>query len=211
MSRAHGIPSRFDDDAWISLRRSPPMYPDAVTLSTDVSVTSLLARIDDSAGCSVKDSFAVLDLSSAGFTVLFEASWIYLPADVPVPDANGVLSWSVVSDYDDLPQWGMAHGGGDVFVPALLADPTVTVFAVRRDGRLVAGAVANLSDSAVGLSNIFTVPGQDPDEVWTCCAAAFGQHFAGSPIVGYEAGESLAAAQRAGFTECGPLRVWVKG
>ncbi len=37
--------------------------------------------------CGVKDSFAVLDLSDAGFTVLFRASWLVL--DVDARDRSG--------------------------------------------------------------------------------------------------------------------------
>lgn len=43
--------------------------------------TALVARIDTAAaGASVKDSFAGLDLTEAGFEVLFEARWIHRPA-----------------------------------------------------------------------------------------------------------------------------------
>ena len=69
----HGIAGRFDEDAWVSARRTPPMYPDAVTLRDDGAVASLLARVDRTAGCSIKDSFATLDLTGAGFRVLFDA------------------------------------------------------------------------------------------------------------------------------------------
>ena len=33
----------------------------------------------------------------------------------------------------------------------------------------------------------------------------------GLPIVGYERGEDLAAARRAGFTVLAPLRIWARG
>ena len=36
----------------------------------------MLGRIDTTAGCSIKDSFASLDLRAQGFRVLFEAEWI---------------------------------------------------------------------------------------------------------------------------------------
>jgi hypothetical protein len=34
--------------------------------------------------------------------------------------------------------------------------------------------------------------------------------YPGLPIVGYQSGDELAAARRAGFTSTGPLRVWIK-
>ena len=38
------------------------------------------ADLDRSAGCTIKDSFAALDLTAHGFRVLFEAQWITAPA-----------------------------------------------------------------------------------------------------------------------------------
>src|SRR5947207_3033271 len=77
--RSHGLHTTFDDDAWTSRTRTPPLYPDAVTLEPEVSVPELLARIDVSPGCSVKDSFDSLDLTAHGFRTLFEAEWFALP------------------------------------------------------------------------------------------------------------------------------------
>jgi hypothetical protein len=71
----------FADGAWTSPVRTPPLYPDAVTLRPGVDPRALLDRVDASPGCSVKDSFADLDLAPFGFTVLFDAEWIVRPAD----------------------------------------------------------------------------------------------------------------------------------
>jgi hypothetical protein len=35
--RAHGLPSQFHTDAWVNPHRTPPLYPDAVTLTADTS------------------------------------------------------------------------------------------------------------------------------------------------------------------------------
>jgi hypothetical protein len=69
----HGAQTRFEEDAWTSRTRTPPGYPDAVTLVPHPSVSDLLTRIDSAAGCSIKDSFSTLDLTSYGFKVLFDA------------------------------------------------------------------------------------------------------------------------------------------
>ena len=74
--RSHGLPTRWTEDAWTVARRSPDGYPDAVTLSPAADLRAMLGRIEGGAGCSVKDSFAVLDLEPHGFHVLFEATWI---------------------------------------------------------------------------------------------------------------------------------------
>jgi len=72
---------------------------------------------------------------------------------------------------------------------------------------LVAGAVANRSESVVGISNVFAV-GDDLDGAWAGCLAAIARLYPGVPVVGYEHGEDLQVAARQGFTPIGPLRVW---
>ena len=87
--RTHAIDSKFDDDAWTSRTRTPPYYPDAVTLTPSPSIPELLARIDASEGCSIKDSFASLDLHPFGFRELFDAQWITRPAMAAAPTVSG--------------------------------------------------------------------------------------------------------------------------
>lgn len=75
----------------MSLRRAPLYYPDLVTLTRKNTVS--LDRIDTSAGCSIKDSFASLELD--GFDVLFDADWIWLDA----PEATATrVEWRVNAD-----------------------------------------------------------------------------------------------------------------
>ena len=74
--RTHGVVGRFERDAWVSPQRTPPLYPDAVTLVEDADEHALLAAIDTGPGCSIKDSFARLDLEHAGFEPLLHAQWL---------------------------------------------------------------------------------------------------------------------------------------
>jgi hypothetical protein len=218
MCAAHGLASRFDADAWVTERRSPPMYPDAVTLTPGVSGGGLLARIDAGPGCSVKDSYADLDLGSAGFEVLFAASWIHRSAgatgDLPSRTGRpGAIVWSPVADPGELAEWAAAHGGGHVFAPQLLGDPAVTILAGRRGGALVAGVVTNVSTvpglgPVAGVSNLFAAAGEDEPDVWAGATVAVAARHPGLPLVGYEAGGSLAAAERVGFEPVGDLRIW---
>ena len=76
-------PGQFRPRAWTSPSRPPRYYPDAVTLTPDATADDILPFVDGSAGCSVKDSFATLDLP--GFSVLFEATWIACGPGVPEP------------------------------------------------------------------------------------------------------------------------------
>ena len=185
------------------------MYPDAVTLTDDVSAESLLSRVDRTAGCSIKDSFSALDLNDAGFSVLFDAQWLWRPA-APSP-AAGALRWERVEQQDDLRAWAVEHGAGSTFSPALLDEPSVTILAARdRDAALKAGAVATESKDAVGISNVFGV-GAEPTfaEAFAGATAAIAERFPDRPIVGYLSMDLLRAAEAVGFETIGPLRVWL--
>jgi hypothetical protein len=203
--RMHGVDTELDRDVWVARRRSPPLHPDAVTLRERVSASSFLPRIDSSAGCSVKDSFASVDLSAYGFRLLFEAEWVHRQPVFATTRCE--LDWSVVRTSDELLIWAAAHGGGEIFRAALLDNPAVTVLIARTGDDVVAGVIGNRSTSVVGLSNLF-VRGGDPDQVWAEASRAVGAQFPGLPLVGYERGPSLQAARRAGFASVGPLRVW---
>jgi hypothetical protein len=211
--RSHGLDPALDRDAWTSRMRTPPLYPDAVTLAGDVSVPGLLARVDAAAGCSIKDSFASLDLSAVGFRVLFEAEWIVRPPSATSSAAApaGVAAWEVVRAPDVFVAWERAWRGDDGPVGVLRADllghPSVTVLAARDGDRVSAGAVLYRGAGVVGVSNMFT----DPDRGragWVGCLALVDAVVPGATVVGYEAGDALAAALSAGFRTAGPLRVW---
>ncbi|MFD7902195.1 hypothetical protein ACFV4G_08110 [Kitasatospora sp. NPDC059747] len=212
MGRSHGVAGEFGPHAWSAPSRTPVYYPDAVTLAPGADEAALVSRIDTAApGASVKDSFADLDLTAAGFRVLFEAQWIHRPAGAPAvaPD----LAWDVVADPDALRAWALAwdDGGGDadLFRPELLDDPATSVLAARStDGRVVAGAVASRSDEVVGVSNVFA-PNGGPDAAWPFALDAVARLFPTLPVVGYEHGDDLAAAVRHGFEPLGPLRIWL--
>lgn len=210
--RSHGVPGEFGERAWTSARRTPQYYPDAVTLTATASVSDVLARIDTvTPGCSVKDSFACLDLSAAGFEVLLEGWWIHRSAEGPVPLPPQHVRWTPVRDPGALLAWETAWCDGDVptglFRPELLTDRTIVVLAGYIGAQITAGAVANRSASAIGISNLFASDG-DLDRAWAGGLAAIAQHFPNLPLVGYEHGEALDAAVRQGCTPTGRLRIW---
>jgi len=173
----------FDGDVWSCARRTPPFYPDAVTLARGVPVRVVLDAIDDDAGASVKDSFADLDLAPAGFRVLFDAQWVaFMP---PTPAST---TWAPIdADGRDVPD-----------------DSRVTAFG---DAHGSTGAVACRSDGVVGIANLHAADG-DLVAAWRDCLAAVADRFPGEPVVGYEHGDALVAARQAGASTLGPLRVW---
>lgn len=199
--RAHGLPTTTDRYAWASPRRTPPYYPDLVTLDPDCPVDAL-DRVDAGPGCSVKDSFGTLDLTDRGFGVVIEATWLHTPAYDAVDDG-----WVAVRDATALAGWVDAWGGGTgIVVPELLADADVAVLARYDDGRVGAGATVNRAAGAIGVSNLF---GADPGRAWAGAVAAAYRVFGRHPVVGYEHGDDLAAAVRAGLTPLSPLRIWL--
>jgi hypothetical protein len=209
--RTHGLPGAFSPHAWTSRRRTPPLYPDAVTLSREASAGGVVEAIDTaSPGASVKDSFARLDLTAHGFDVLFEAEWLYREAGLP---ASSMGRWEAVRDPVALERWEAAWAGGDgprgLFRGELLDDPNVVVLSLERNGRIATGAVLYRTPSVVGVSNLFAVDG-DLDAAWAGCLATIAALAPGLPVVGYDSGEALEAARREGFASTGALRVWMQ-
>ena len=202
--RALGLPTQWTADAWSAARRSPDGYPDAVTLSPLADAASMLSLVDSRPGCSIKDSFAVLDLEPSGFHVLFEATWIRRPGIVG--GSTATLDWHRVQTPADLEQWSAGHGL-DVFVPAMLDDDSLRFY--RTGPGTGAGFALSRHGDVVGASNLY--PGSaDPDTVWSDLIAVAAQAYPGLDLVGYESGADLEAALSVGFAGIGPLRVWIR-
>lgn len=211
--RTHGLEGGFSADVWACARRTPPFFPDAVTLTAAATGKQVLELVDTSApGCSIKDSFAGLDLSGDGFRVLFDAEWIQREAALPAPAPSGGLRWERVRDAAALESWEIAWSGEDtsrrLFRPPLLADENVVVLGGWVGGRVVAGAILSRSESVVGVSNVFSTRDR-VDEAWSGCLNCAAERFPDLPAVGYESGEDLQAAHRSGFASLGHLCVWL--
>jgi len=208
VSRAHGCDGLYSADAWTSAQRTPPFYPDAVTLDPDVDAGALLARIDRSPGASVKDSFCTLDLAPHGFRILFEAEWVFRAAEVSAT----VGGCSTVADADALAEWERAWAGDDpprgLFPPSLLAEPDIVFLRRGAVGAVAAGAVVNRSAAVVGISNVFAPAGGLVD-AWTGLVSEVSVRFPDCAMVGYEPLGSLDAARGAGFRSIGRLRIWI--
>ena len=210
--RLHGIGGEFRPDAWTSVNRTPRYYPDAVTLARSVEPTQLLPRIDSSSGCSVKDSYADLDLAPWGFEVLFDATWFRRAGSSP-PDGAGPRGWDLVQDDAGLAAWEVAWGGDPTraraFLPGLLAREDIAIVEMRVSEAIVAGAILSSAAGVVGLSNVF-VADIDPAEAFAAATEMAGRLWPGRTLVGYQAGAFLDAAIRSGFEAIGPLVVWLK-
>lgn len=214
LCRTHGVPGRFDPDAWVDPQRTPPFYPDAVTLDPAAVDERILERVDTlTPGCSIKDSFATLDLSSFGFEVVHEAEWIHREPRSAPNVSDTAMRWTAVVKEPDLIEWEAAwdvdgaHRGR--FRPALLHNPFVKILGGYIEGSVAAGAIVNRTRDVVGVSNLFTKAG-DLDGAWSGCLAYVDRLSPDSAVVGYETADELAAAHRQGFVSVGRLRVWLK-
>jgi len=193
-------------DVWLVAGRPPALFPDAVTLRAAVSADELVDLLSSRGSCSVKDSYADVDLEPHGFRELFSARWIALTVPRALPRPTG---WSPLTEPTELVAWCAAADLPDPLPAGILEYPSVRVLAVRRKGRLTAGAVVISSGAVVGISNMFQID-EDARLVWGEVAAVVGQLFPSLPVVGYEHGADLDAALAAGFTNLGPLRVWLR-
>lgn len=181
-----------------------------MTLIRGVEPTEILSRVDPTDGCSVKDSFADLDLAPYGFEILFSARWIVRqPPSAPMGRTLAQLGWERIEQPDALDRWVRAHGLVDAFRPDLLHRRDVGILGRRVADHYVAGAIALGHQGVVGLSNVFSRDG-DPVANYAAAVDAALACFSGRPVVGYEHAEALDNALAAGFSVVGPLRVWLK-
>ena len=202
--RALALPTRWASDAWTVAERSPDGYPDAVTLSPEAEIAAVLERVEDGPGCSVKDSFAVLDLEPSGFHVLFEATWIRRAAPAAAGSVT-TIDWHGVQTPADLAQWSEAHGS-DV-VPALLNSDDFRFYGTgSADGP---GFALSRGGGVVAAFHVFA-GSADLVTVWSDLIVVAALTYPGFDLVGYELGADLQAALVAGFTGIGPLHVWIR-
>jgi hypothetical protein len=204
--RTSGLTPLLSDRRWTSRARTPPDYPDAISLRPDVKAEELVTLIDTSSGCSVKDSFANLDLAQHGFRLLFDAAWIWAPPTCTNDRLAAGVTWSVVADPDALLTATLPAA---LSVPpvAVLANPQITWLVIVAGSDLIGSAIVHGAENAVGLSHVCVDIGAAPEQ-WSQLLTAVRRLHPGLPITGYETGPLLTAATEGGCTPCGPLRVW---
>ncbi len=202
MCFAHGTVGRFLVHTWVNAEPVPRFYPNVVTLTTgeaDIVEQRQAVRILQKSNLpgrwAVKDSFHALDIARLGFDVLFEANWIRLAE----PKSGMMVSGL---------SWERAKPGGEAFPATLFSDENFAMFSGRRNGAVVAGGTLYRADGVVGVSNVVADADEAP-AVWRDLAALAAATFPGMPLVGYESGDELRAARKAGFEIGDPLRIWV--
>ncbi len=213
MCFAHGTVGRFLVHTWVNAEPVPRFYPNVVTLTTgeaDIAeqrqTVRILLKSNLPGRWAVKDSFNTLDIARLGFDVLLEAHWIRLADAKAGAVVEGVpRSTTLVSGLS----WERARPGGEAFPAALFSDSNFAMFSGSRNGAVVAGGTLYHSDGVVGISNVSADVDEAP-AVWRDLSILAASTFPGVPLVGYESGDELKAARKAGFELGDPLRIWVR-
>ena len=109
----------------------------------------------------------------------------------------------------ELEQWATAAALEGIVRPGLLSDVTVRFLAVRDELGIAAGAIANATGDAIGLSNVFASR-ISAAGAWADLPTAVQILCGPLPIVGYEHADALGIALASGFQATAPLRVWLK-
>jgi len=224
LCKIHGAAGEHHDAYWLQRGWVPPYVSNLVTLVGPEGRHAQLAAIralidaDPHRVFGVKDAFHCLELTPLGFVVLFEASWIVrAPQREPPRDADERLEWSVVTTPAELEIWERTWRGLSAneaaresvrsFLPALLDEPGFHFLLGKRAAQSVATAALSCTEDVVGLSNVFSdAPGVGP--LFPGCTRLAMQLYPELPLVGFERGDDLVAAERAGFERVGGLRVW---
>jgi hypothetical protein len=214
----HGLNGNVANDVFQCHGRVPPYYSNAVAFLPG-DITAQLQTIEALAAnlnrqFTVNDCFARLPLETLGFRTLFDAQWIWR-----APGMTGDWSvrppWRRVTCAQDLANWETAWRkfgspiSETVFLPDLLENPVVALFAAHANDKITGVCAANRSEHAVGFSNFFTDPHADSDDLLASAVQQANLFAPGLPVVGYERGESLKTATKAGFRPVGPLRIWL--
>ena len=213
--KAQGSPGEFTATLWFHRRGTPPFYPDAVTLTeADGEAAEAIATLINSErrDWAVKDSYASLDLTPLGFTMLFEAEWIGMRTPVLAPSA---FTWQRMESAADLArweaEWAKANGPTTqkIFTEPLLHDPEIAFLLGFEHGQPIGGGILNHHAGVVGHSNLFA-EGRHGEAIRRGLIAQAAELYPGEPLVGYEQGDDLDEALSVGFELLGPLRVWLK-
>ncbi len=204
---SHGVDCKWLTDAWFTTSLMPPFYPNVVSLKPGIDEESILALEKDlPEHCCWKDSFGELKLEQFGFKVILESSWyacLELNINDPCSELTGVVT-SKEEQREWIDSWGETPSEADIFLPALPGSQVKFIFSMN-EGRMVSGLIANVGDSAVGISNTFG----NANGIAQCVKFAF-DWANGLPLVGYGSHDELCMMEKLGFEGVGKLRVWLR-
>ena len=165
----------------------------------------------------IKDSFSTLDLTLSGFSVLFEARWIWRdPEPTQKAIAQRAFRWTNIDSASGLERWekewhpDRASGAPtqSIYGSPLLRSPEVTFVAAYAGAALMGGAALTATEGTVGVACTF-FRGANPQHMRQELISYITETHPGCPVLGYECGDELEAMKELGFRDVGPLRVWL--
>jgi len=187
----------------------PPLYPNIVTLDSDLDINQTIDQIDPllPVGWGIKDSFKNLQLEKKGFAIAFDAFWYCLNPEKQSTIEKAVESQAKCATNEiDFGRWVKAWGQtAGVFRPSLLLDDTVKLLYTEKGCQIVAGLATNHSGDSVGISNAF---GQ-PSGIRECIKSITDNHPS-KGIVGYGDKTEVTSLENMGFRKLGELRIWIR-
>lgn len=226
---SHGNAGQFNETTWVNTEKSPPFYPNLITLTAgqcDTQTFQIENLIEDKSAnlarnWGVKDSFDSLNLSELGFRKIIRGSWIYRDEAPVIAEASPTpaVHWIKITQADELAAWEKAWRNepadtagpvdNPIMLTPLLANRHIAILAAIQDKQIVAGVIANQSDDVVGLSNIF-LPEANEAYFRAACVTEVSKLFPNVAMVGYESGDDLTAMKTLGFEALGPLSIWIR-
>ncbi len=216
---SHGIELQTTKEIYYTTERTPPLYSNLATRSSEWIPEEIFGEIDKNckerkwSDWSIKDSFQCLDLTSHGFEKLFDSQWLYLESGAFTPQNNEEIRFEIVTDSDGLQKWVEVWGEGielghSIYKTELLEDDSVYFVVGYKDSEPDCVALLNKSDDVIGVSNFF-VP-DDTVSKWSSLVSFIYSEIEVKDIVGYEDAETLEKITTLGFEPVGRLTIWLK-
>jgi hypothetical protein len=214
--RTFGLRTALDADTWRVLDPgAPPFYFTAITRRPEAPPEALAA-----AHGTVCDGWAELDLEPLGFEPRGGEPWFYWPAGSlppaePPPELElvRVTTAEEIEEFEAVSVHGFGNEDEEVAVgsahpAAILAEPRMTCWIGRVDGRAVAAAISFDTGRAIGVFGVTTVASARRRGYGSAITRAAVLPESGLPAVLSPSPEAESLYRRLGFRAVGELRKW---
>ena len=207
VANSHEVTNERLKNAWKATERMPPFYPNVITNGAATSSKEISVLADGlPTKCGWKDSFADIELSEQGFTILFDAYWYASSADcLRLKNTKNVERVTCAEKLNEwIAAWGDTPSNQPIFIPEMLRDNVQFLYR-QSAGTIDSGLILNFSKDVVGITNAFG----DHHGIIECLGYA-AHNTDNRPLVGYGSRKELSELEVLGFSGLGKLRVWIR-